>query len=261
MRKLSALLLLSFLVLQACETKDTPDNEEAIAEIKPTIAAPAAITTILAAPITFNGTLPYSDSTDQHYQLTFAENGKYSDIKHLTSKNAITYVDRGYWIQENDTLITTKSSSGDKHKYAFIDGNMIKLDNRGHRHSGSGADKFMMKKVGGDESRHILVQKQTEGIDYISFGTNPSWIFEMDMDKNLRFKTATDSLITTVPEPVPVNGHKSYVIKNGTISFEAIIKEQFNVDSTNGRIFPYITEIHYKNKIYTAGGVDLSELP
>ena len=253
-------MLLSFLALHACETKETPDNEEAVAEIKPTQTAPVTLTSVLPAPITFNGTLPYSDTTDQHYQITFAENGKYADMKHFTTKNALVYVDRGYWIQENDTLITTKSSSGDKHKYAFIDGFLIKLDNNGNRYVGSAAGRFAMIKVEGDETRKTLVQKQTEGIDYISFGANPAWVFEMDMDKNLRFKSANDSVIAQVPEPVAYDGiHKSYLIKS--VNFNVIIKEQYNKDSLSGRMYPYLTEIHYKNKVYKAGGFDLSELP
>ncbi|RYF77542.1 MAG: META domain-containing protein [Cytophagaceae bacterium] len=112
-----------------------------------------------------------------------------------------------------------------------------------------------------DYSRYVR-----QGIGFLALGNEPFWSLTIQADRQLVFRTPTDSLLLPVPpERVLANGERTYDVKAREAELHVSIRPVGYTDSLSGKLFNHTVEVRVKqgNKashVYKGGGTSLNQL-
>jgi len=105
-----------------------------------------------------------------------------------------------------------------------------------------------------------------QGVSFLALGNEPFWSITIQPDRQLAFRTPTDSLIVPVPvERRSSAGERTYDAATELGALHVQIKPARFTDSMSGKVFENTVDVQVKRaaeavKTYKGGGTDLNQL-
>lgn len=211
----SALILL--LLLSACQ--ETAENKIQKPQVEPTEQVPAKEPevkepaselsqksyTIADVAGIYVGELPCADCEKMDYRIELTPDGGYTERIYYIGKSKEAYETVGkYTLTPGNKIDLGKYKPGMNY-LGITETGLLMLDIDGNIITGQLASKYVLKpfveEASAESERDINTRMWDDGIEFYASGNEPNWSLTLDLEKEIVFKVAGETVIVPPSEP------------------------------------------------------------
>jgi uncharacterized membrane protein len=167
----------------------------------------------------------------------------------------------GTWEKEKNTFVLYLNDKAIS-KYKLVKDSLINIENSGSRIPDSLSKQYVLFKKNTATENPSWKRKKSEGIDIIGNGTEPFWNIEIDNEKMILFKLATDNkpIIIPIEKPSVTKDSTVYTVasESGTV-LKVSISSKFCNDGMGDHLYEYKMTVWYKGLTYKGCAVVLNK--
>lgn len=217
-------------------------------------------------PAAYSGEIPCADCPGI-LSTIILEKKKFTEIRHYRDRTPTTFIERGFWGLNGDTLLLKMDDGSIRTKLLFDEGSLIILDRSGERIEGELAENYILDYR--PEMASIWVQHRNDyenGVTYQASGNEPFWGIRIYQENRLLFSEPGDSLRF---ESISIERENKKRIRvdaeNDSASLNLTLENRLCRDSMSGALFSYssqliISKISSEPDTLTGCGSDLTQL-
>lgn len=212
---------------------------------------------------TWRGVIPCADCPGISYNLTLNEDNSYEETLIYQDRSAQPYTQTGMW-RVNKGVLELDNPAVERSRFSLSDNELMMLDIKTGRPLVAGTDSMYRLRrdnnaAGGNIPQWYNDRKQ--GVDFVAHGNDPSWMLEIDQEKNVFFQTLPlQEVSISAPIQAPeISGNTmrySFQSDKGKLDIELIKSEC--IDSMSGETNAYTVKVTVSGTTYNGCGVYLN---